>query len=88
MVQLIILNALVFALHPLVPERAVGRVVVIWVLVILIFFFKFETRSHYAALAGLKLTVICLPLSTGCCDEKAFATKPSDTGVLLERCLG
>lgn len=82
MVQLIILNALVFALHPLVPERAVGRVVVIWVLVILIFFFKFETRSHYAALAGLKLTVICLPLSTG------FATKPSDTGVLLERCLG
>lgn len=52
------------------------------------FFFKFETRSHYAALAGLRLTVICLPLPTGCWDEKAFATKPSDTGFLLERCLG
>lgn len=87
MVQLIILNALVFALSPLVPERSVGRIVVVWALVLL-FFFKFETESHDAVLAGLKLTVICLPLPIEDWDEKAFATKPSDTGVLLERCLG
>lgn len=38
-VQLIIVNALLFALHPLVPERAVGRAVVIWYWCSYFFFF-------------------------------------------------